>query len=210
MPNHRFKEKLDIFLTEVRIKTREALLSDLQYFIIHFSNYLYKANKTDIISDKIYKINKEAFNCQEILNTENYHLIRKHILSEIQTTKARTGFCLQDIVWYLFYQSGFNFYPQYGNERSDFALFADKEKTKLIAIISVKYNIRERWKQIIAEKKDGIPMYLITLDKEITLKTMQCIIKTGIQIVHPEPYDNMMGIDDFFKKEVPRLMESLK
>lgn len=121
--------------------------------------------------------------------------------------KSRTGFGLQDVIGFIFNIKGFHNLPQYGENLSDFGLFLDEEKTQLIAVVAIKYNARERWKQIVTEKLDNVPIYLITLDPKLSDNVINNILNKGIKIVHPEPYhDSMIQLNEFFETEIPRLI----
>jgi len=198
-------KKITCFIKDEQINVLEL---DPTYFVTRFTKYYYETNKADLFGEKIEKINNEVFDGRHIVSRKNYPLIRKNIVSEIQTMKSRTGFGLQDIIGFIFNINGFHNFPQYGDNLSDFGLFSDEEKTQLIAIVAVKYNVRERWKQIVTEKLDNVPVYLITLDPKLSSNIIDKILNKGIKIVHPKPYhDSMIQLNEFFEIEIPKLME---
>jgi len=71
--------------------------------------------------------------------------------------------------------------------------FKQPDKAKFI---SIKTTLAERWKQVVPEQNRGWAVYLITLDKKLTVKKAKEIDKSGIVLFVPDEVKSKNEIND--------------
>jgi len=71
--------------------------------------------------------------------------------------------------------------------------FKQPDKAKFI---SIKTTLAERWKQVVPEQNRGWAVYLLTLDKKLTVKKAKEIDKSGIVLFVPDEVKSKKEIKD--------------
>jgi hypothetical protein len=143
--------------------------------------------------------------------------VRKICMSNIQSAKSTTGYIFQHIIEKILKTYGFLYEQQFGDSRSDFAIFLDKVNKDLrnpICLLSLKYNLRERWAESIKEFNYKVPVYLLSCDKDITNSKIKEILNHNIILVGNEiaklKNNELCCFNDFFSKVLPEIFNNAR